>query len=96
MQPQEVNQAAASSAVYELQAVVGDQESEFQHLLGDLRQAAQSMHQLSDSADVPDETLDDLRWTVDSVRTELQEARQILRGAVDRVSEAAALIRQFG
>jgi hypothetical protein len=54
------------------------------------------MADLSTTGDVTDGVVDTLRWTVDSVRTELQEARQILRGAVDRVSEAAALYRQFG
>jgi hypothetical protein len=96
MHAQEVNQAMATNAAEELQAVIADQESELQQLLGDLRHVARSMADLSTTGDVTDGVVDTLRWTVDSVRTELQEARQILRGAVDRVSEAAALYRQFG
>jgi hypothetical protein len=96
MHAQEVDQAMATTAAQELQAVIADKESEFQQMLGDLRTVARNMGDLSVSGDVTDEVLDTLRWTVDSVRTELQEARQIVRGAADRVSEAAALLRQFG
>lgn len=96
MHAHEVNQAMVSSAVEELQAAIAGQESEIQHLLGDLRHAARGMDELSGTCDLTDQGVDDLRWTVDTVRTELQEARQVLRGAVDRVMEAAALLRQFG
>jgi len=96
MNTQEVNLAMASSTIEELQTVIADQESEIQGLLSDLRRAAGGMEELSGSADLSDQVVDDLRWTVGSVRTELQEARQILRGTVDRVSEAAALLRQSG
>lgn len=96
MNAQEANLAMASSAVRELQAVIADQESEIQGLLGDLRHAAKGMNGPSESADLTDQVVHDLRWTVDTVRTELQEARQILRGTVDRLSEAAAVARQSG
>jgi uncharacterized coiled-coil protein SlyX len=93
MQAQDVNQAMVRSAIEELQGVIADQESEIQQLLSDLRRAGGKLGELPESSDVTDEAVGDLRWTVDSVRTELQEARQVLRGALDRVSEAAVSLR---
>jgi uncharacterized coiled-coil protein SlyX len=93
MYAQEVNPAMVSAAVEELQAVIADQESECQQLFGDLRHTARRLYELSRSCEASDQTVDDLHWTADSLRTELQEARQILRGALDRLSEATSLLR---
>jgi uncharacterized protein YukE len=93
MYAEDVSQAMASSAVSELQSVIADGASEIQQLLGDLRHAARSMDGLSESSEVDEQALDDLRWTVDSVQTELQEAQAVLRGALDRLHDAAASLK---
>lgn len=95
MQPQEVNQAMASSAVQELQAVIAGHEYEFQRLFAEVRRAVQGVGELSESADLTDDAVDNLRWAVDTVRTELREAQQALLDAGDRIAESVATLEKF-
>ena len=83
MDAQELNLAAASSTVEEMQVLIEDQESQFQLLLVDL----------VTSCDVTEEAVDSLRWTVDSLRAELQDARTIVRAVARRLTEAEATLR---